>query len=743
MKKCPAFLMPAVLAAFTLTAQASPQTVEVFWDFGPATSTSDFTAINTPSVTPSGAPFGVSALGPGPYNTGFAINSSSANGSPGAGGCNAALCVQYANHADALNAYFKWTLTPDPGSDPLTVTFKQIEHSSRSTTSGPTKWRLDVVVANVTTTVADGTYVNNSTWVNGIVYNTNVTFLATTANPLEFRLYANRDITGSTLSDANWRVDNLKLAFTYDDGAIPPPVLSTGTITGTSISVSWQPVALATGGYFFDASTSPNFTAVGADVCTPCALTGTQMGQLAVNGWTYTGHAITSTAASGPALILTNGVTLVSPELDLTGMANAQLSFDTRSYNTARAILVEASTNPLNWNAAVAVGTFLPNTAGSVPMRNAVMSLAPWCGQKIHLRFSAPASSDTNGAGVNNLFANEIIPGFLPGYNNLPVSATGVTLSGLLPETTYYFRARSTDGTDTSAHSATISATTPTIAIAQVTGLDAPLKILGQKTLTHNSATLAWNPANNAAGYEIEVYGTNTVLDIGEPRLIISKIFHGDGNSKAMEIVNIGNQPADLNEYRFIRGLGGSPDAFSSTNNLSSLGLAGSARYLQPGGTFRMVNNNVNTDANLRVGNFVNNGWANFGANVTVWIFPAAGNVPIDIGRVPTAGNIRERVGGISKGTDEFDPSEWTQVAYDGNTIPIPELKTHFVYTPVRLNLTTTGHNATTCVVTGLAKETDYFARVCGIAGGSTGPWSTLVGFTTLPNPKGTVFIVR
>jgi len=721
MKKAPLFCTLAALASLTVPAHAA-ENFRMYWDFGGAAAglpdtqrlTPDVTF--TPSVNPGSEGFTSSILSINQPNTTGGINGVGVPTpvSP-LGGYHA---VMDARTPDS-NSFLSWTINPAAYS-PMTVTFSSFNFYNRRTGTGPDEWRLDVVCNGKTTTIASGAFTgnNNTSWYQ---HGGNISDSITATTPITFMFYGT-SISGS--GSPNWKVDGIDLKGTVSGtpaSFLAPPVLSSSAVTTDSITVSWPAVGPATG-YYLDASTSPDFLRPVATLhYAEARATGT------MNGWAQAWQHITY--ASGT--ILTNGNVATSPWIDLAGAVDARFSFNARTYNgnnSRHPVLVQATTNDIDW---ATVGTFTAttNAFAATPASFTMMSLKEWRGETVRLRLSAPSSVNTIGVGLANFRVESIEPDFLSGFENFHTTGTDVMLSNLLPDTTYYFRAYSTNATERSAYSApTLPVTTHSVAIPLVS-LAVP-----QPTIKHNSAVASWNTAANATGYEIEVY----LSVVRGPRLIISKIFNGNSNDRGVEIINVGDEPADLNAHAFIRGTSGNPNGYASTNNIS---LTGGARYLQPGESARFVNTSASMDPDLAAGSVASHTFFNSAANVVFALFERSGATPVDVGQTPANGAIRERVEGLLQGDAVYTAGNWTSTAYTGPDT-MPELKTHFVFTPVQ-TLSTTGASATTSTIQNLKPRTDYVVRVRGTSGGSTGSWTGFVPFTTLEPPKGTVLIIR
>jgi uncharacterized repeat protein (TIGR02543 family) len=99
-------------------------------------------------------------------------------------------------------------------------------------------------------------------------------------------------------------------------------------------------------------------------------------------------------------------------------------------------------------------------------------------------------------------------PYFLPNYNDKSISSISTSVSGLSPNTKYYYRLRSTDGTNTSANSNIDSITTPALSIT-TSGAISPIcfSAANASSLSYTAATdnpnsysIDWNSAANTAG---------------------------------------------------------------------------------------------------------------------------------------------------------------------------------------------------------------------------------------------------
>ncbi len=113
---------------------------------------------------------------------------------------------------------------------------------------------------------------------------------------------------------------------------------------------------------------------------------------------------------------------------------------------------------------------------------------------------------DVSNLGTHNYNASS--PNFIPNYNDKSISSNSTSISGLSPNAKYYYRVRSTDGTNTSASSIIDSFTTPALNLT-TNGILSPICYNASNTtsLTYsassdnpNSYSIDWDAAANTAG---------------------------------------------------------------------------------------------------------------------------------------------------------------------------------------------------------------------------------------------------
>ena len=739
MKKSPAFLMPAVLAAFTLTAQAqvTMMETEVFWNFG--TDTANY----SPSITPPDAPFAMSnIMGGNPISVGNGLlleTGTAMSPTPTySGQYNANISARTNAFNESLSAYYSCGLTHLGGVKPLEYTLSKYYFGTRSATTGPAAWTFIAYTNGVGVILGTNTIIAVPNQWQNFTITTNFTFAST--DTVEFRLYGHSG--SGNASGRNWRIDDLRLTFTHEEAppSLLPPVLRVAGATTSSITVEWDTIAAATEGYLFDASRFPTF--IETLVFASCAIGGS-----ALNDWTVTVPGLpdaAGTGTGGPGLLLVNDNKLLSPLIDLTGISNAILTFNSRRYGTqgtGNLIYIETSPNGLPpWTL---FASYQPanNTFSANPTSE--FSMASFANQQFYMRISAPNNTtnvgtptNATGAGVNNIRIQAVVDSYITPYRDFATENTSVELNGLAANTTYYFRARSVgDENETTGYSTVLSAKTLDDTLA-------PVVLLTPDPVKHNTATLHWQPHPNATGgYQIEVYRTNHTSSATGPCVIISKAFKGYGEAKVVELTNIGNQTALLSEYDLRRDTGtGFGAAWTLASGTATNGV--NMATLAPGASVL----------------FVRNACAHLGINA----LPAIRHTSFQVTNGNTMGLFRNgvhtdsapfsdyssyaRASIVSAGRLAVDVGEWTKTTVPGGATTDYasfNLLTHVCSVPHFPEvMRTAGASATSFNLSGLRFRTEHTYRVRAIGSDSYSPWSNGT-FTTLEPPKGTIFIVR
>ena len=518
---------------------------------------------------------------------------------------------------------------------------------------------------------------------------------------------------------------------------IDPPALSLAEAVNSTATLEWDAVETAVNGYRLDVSDSPDFSAPGMVHHFTSA---TNFNTL--NGWTVTN--VTT------YIRLFEGFEAVSPPIDLTNAVTPSLTFNARTYGGVIAernrILVEASVDGDNWTI---VGDTTPTSSTLAPITTP-LDLTPWCGDSVYLRLTAPDSTSGIGAGVCEINVYEIVPDFIAGYDNRIVIGTTETITNLTPLTAYYARIRSVGDSATSTNSAVLQFTPIIIDPGAISGLLVP-------SVADKSARIRWNSVNHATGYELQVYHTNNILNIGSPRVIITKVIQ-NGNNRGVEITNIGNAPvSDITGYSFKRlrvtsdndwnwavTLGTS--TLPARNGASATLKAGESillTYVGASGGVQFPSDEYIADAKGFGGN---DSAITFGNNNLLGIFDGNG-VLLDTALTISA-TIQTRDPYVTEGKSSRNPDEWTQTVYNNNNAG-DIVSPHYIIAPVQFPSGSTlfvplsyAETVNYSVFT-LHHSTEYSVRVRANGGGNPGPWSAFVLFTTTAPPKTTLVIVK
>lgn len=259
------------------------------------------------------------------------------------------------------------------------------------------------------------------------------------------------------VSGYSTNVGNIQIKIT---APLSAPVATLATpIVSTGFNANWGTVPLASGGYLLDVSTSATF-----GTSTPTTLTeGFNNGTTAPSGWSITSGISTYTSAgnfgaSSPSLQFNLSAQSVVTAT-LTGAAT-QLSFWIKGNgtNAASALLVEGY-NGSSWVTIENITNSLP-TSGTTKTYNS-SSTPALASNFTQFRFTYTKSNGNLAFDDVSINYNVVAGSFVTGYNAKPVSGQATVTSAVtgLTTGTYYYRLRSTDGTNSSSNSNTITVT--------------------------------------------------------------------------------------------------------------------------------------------------------------------------------------------------------------------------------------------------------------------------------------------
>lgn len=153
---------------------------------------------------------------------------------------------------------------------------------------------------------------------------------------------------------------------------------------------------------------------------------------------------------------------------------------------------ISYTTGTSDWSNTVTVTT----TAGAPPAPVAAAAT-----NIMATSFSASWGSVSGATGYRlDVSTNSGFSSFVSGFNNLTVTSTSHSVTGLSAVTTYYYRVRAVNGTGTSSNSSTINLTTaPQAPVANAAS-----------NITSSSFTANWSSVSGAASYRLDVSTSST-----------------------------------------------------------------------------------------------------------------------------------------------------------------------------------------------------------------------------------------
>ncbi len=295
---------------------------------------------------------------------------------------------------------------------------------------------------------------------------------------------------------------------TFNAGQIDAPTtLAADNITSSSFDAHWTQVPEATN-YHLDVSTSATF-----GTSNPPVNQGFESVTFPPTGWTATGWTRSTTAGdinSGVAAAIAGSN---NGSLTTSVVANPlSLSFFLgRSTNVnAKTLNIEVSTTSQVAGFAT-VATYDHSNVPSGSYNQYTVDLSAFNGSStVYIRFTK-VSATTSPWRLDDVVINSGIPSYVTGYSNLLVPGGATTTqsvnTNLAPNTTYYYRVRSSNATSTSVNSTPVISVTTCIATPTITPGGPTTFCQGGSVLLSSSAASGnqWN----LDGTPIPTGGTN------------------------------------------------------------------------------------------------------------------------------------------------------------------------------------------------------------------------------------------
>jgi hypothetical protein len=378
------------------------------------------------------------------------------------------------NIATPPNEVSSVSLTPT-GATTATITWAAASEYNNSTQSTLVFIKATDPITTGSPTYAPSAYTANAAFGNGTAYQNDASATCVyngdgTSVPVT-GLSANTTYYILIYKVVNETNSNLKNAYSYPattsgtTSSLPAPsALPPTSVTATGFTANWNPTEGATD-YKLDVSTASNFSTIESSTLTE----GFDGGTTPPANWTFTNITGTYTStgnygAGSPSLQLdaTNDI-LVTPTL---GGSATQLSFWVKgqSTNAASALLVEGY-NGTSWVAIKNITNSIPTTGTTFTFNSGSNPALP--SDIIQFRFTYTKSAGNISFDDVSVNYDVNTPSFVSGYNNFDAgSAASSPITGLLPNTAYYYRVRAVSPNSNSSNSNTTTAnTTNTIVV--------------------------------------------------------------------------------------------------------------------------------------------------------------------------------------------------------------------------------------------------------------------------------------
>jgi hypothetical protein len=376
----------------------------------------------------------------------------------------------------------------------------------------------------------------------------------------------------------------------------------------------------------------------------------------------------------------------------------------------------------------------VPVTGAGINTAGVVTTVAP-VSSEITTSATLQGTATTGGCTAFSTYGFEYstTPGFAngTGTNIAATNLTGInfsaTVNGLLPSTTYYYKAYGTDGVGTH-YGVQQSFTTES--------LEAPVTTAATE-ITQTSFTANWTAVEGAENYKLDVstsasFGTGTLAT----DLFFSEYVEGNSNNKYIEIYNGTGAVVDLTDY---------------TVRLFANGSLNGAEYalngaLENGATLVLKNGS----ANAYTGTAITSSSTNFSGDDAFALFKESTNAYVDIfgrigedpgtawvdGEISTIDRTLVRKSNVFSGVTVNPETGFPTLAAEWDSYPIDNISFLGAHTYDFAPLYITGYEDETIdgvseTIVGLTPFTTYYYRVRANSATSTSDVSNVTSVTT------------
>jgi PKD repeat protein len=341
-----------VAVSGTVSNAESGENAEVYWNFNTATPSSNQTVTFT---------VGAISQGNNNGNTTMLTSNSVSSGYTGASGTNnagVAARIGSLNLSANGSACFEFTVSPASG---VTANVTAISFGARSTSTGPQAYEIRSSADQFASAEGSGTFLNDTKWAFKEHPSIGISSNAATT----FRIYGFAGSGNASASQANWRIDDLKL--TISTTAVPvstaPVIDSASVASATAFSAFEYQITATNAPTSFSATDLPNGLS-----CDPA--TGLISGTPTAPG-TYLATIVAANAqgrASATLSIVVSSNPLapaITGNLSDTGQLRAPFDFQIEATNSPKAYLASGLPPGLALNSATGLISGTPETAGN------------------------------------------------------------------------------------------------------------------------------------------------------------------------------------------------------------------------------------------------------------------------------------------------------------------------------------------------------------------------------------------